>query len=180
MLYFSKLKLVSIYFIILFLSLSSLTNFFDNEDNYILSKKVNLGLDLQGGSYLLLEVDSQPVVKEKLQNGERAYIAAGNAHASDIDAFGKQAEVVAKYMSKGRPILIEGRLHLDSWESKTGEKRNKLKVILESFQFVGNRSDTGDTGYENVSPPSRKSDSSTTGTSHKNMDEQDIDDDVPF
>ena len=98
----------------------------------------------------------------------------------DIDAFGKQAEVVAKYMSKGRPILIEGRLHLDSWESKTGEKRNKLKVILESFQFVGNRSDTGDTGYENVSPPSRKSDSSTTGTSHKNMDEQDIDDDVPF
>ena len=98
----------------------------------------------------------------------------------DIDSFGKQAEVVAKYMSKGRPILIEGRLHLDSWESKTGEKRNKLKVILESFQFVGNRSDTGDTGYENVSPPSRKSDSSTTGTSHKNMDEQDIDDDVPF
>ena len=68
MLYFSKLKLVSIYFIILFLSLSSLTNFFDNDDNYILSKKVNLGLDLQGGSYLLLEVDSQPVVKEKLQN----------------------------------------------------------------------------------------------------------------
>ena len=98
----------------------------------------------------------------------------------DIDAFGKQAEVVAKYMSKGRPILIEGRLHLDSWESKTGEKRNKLKVILESFQFVGNRSDTGDTGYENVSPHSRKSASSTTGTSHKNMDEQDIDDDVPF
>ena len=68
MLYFSKLKLVSIYFIILFLSLFSFTNFFDNEDNFILSKKVNLGLDLQGGSYLLLEADSQPVVKQKLQN----------------------------------------------------------------------------------------------------------------
>jgi len=95
----------------------------------------------------------------------------------DIDAFGKQAEVVAKYMNKGRPILVEGRLQLDSWESKTGEKRNKLKVILESFQFVGSRSDTGDSSYENVSPPSRKSD---TGASSEKVDEQDIDDDVPF
>ena len=68
MLYFSKLKLVSIYFVIVFLSLLSLANFFENEDNILLSKKVNLGLDLQGGSYLLLEVDSQPVIKQRLQD----------------------------------------------------------------------------------------------------------------
>ena len=68
MLYFSKLKLVVIYFIIVFLSLSSFANFIENDDNILSSKKVNLGLDLQGGSYLLLEVDSQPAVKEKLQN----------------------------------------------------------------------------------------------------------------
>ena len=68
MLYFSKLKLVTIYFIIVFLSLFSFVNFVDNEDNILLSKKVNLGLDLQGGSYLLLEVDSQPAIKQKLQN----------------------------------------------------------------------------------------------------------------
>ena len=68
MLYFSKLKLVTIYFIIVFLSLFSFVNFIDNEDNILLSKKVNLCLDLQGGSYLLLEVDSQPAVKQKLQN----------------------------------------------------------------------------------------------------------------
>ena len=68
MLYFSKLKLISIYFIIIFLSLLSLANFFENEDNILLSKKVNLGLDLQGGSYLLLEVDSQPALKQKLQD----------------------------------------------------------------------------------------------------------------
>jgi len=67
-LYFSKLKLVSIYFVIVFLSLLSLANFFENEDNILLSKKVNLGLDLQGGSYLLLEVDSQPVIKQRLQD----------------------------------------------------------------------------------------------------------------
>ena len=68
MLYFSKLRLVTIYAIIIFLSLLSLANLSDNNNNYFLSKKVNLGLDLQGGSYLLLEVDSNPVIKEKLQN----------------------------------------------------------------------------------------------------------------
>ena len=68
MLYFSKLKLLIIYFVIVFLSLLSLANFFENEDNILLSKKVNLGLDLQGGSYLLLEVDSQPALKQKLQD----------------------------------------------------------------------------------------------------------------
>ena len=68
MLYFSKLKLVIIYFIIVFLSLFSFANLIENENSILLSKKVNLGLDLQGGSYLLLEVDSQPVVKQKLQH----------------------------------------------------------------------------------------------------------------
>ena len=68
MLYFSKLKLVIIYFIIFFLSLVSLSNFFEVEDNILLTKKVNLGLDLQGGSYLLLEVDSEPAFKQKLQD----------------------------------------------------------------------------------------------------------------
>ena len=67
MLYFSKLKIVIIYFIIIFLSLFSFLNFVDNEDSFLLSKKVNLGLDLQGGSYLLLEVDSAPVINLNLQ-----------------------------------------------------------------------------------------------------------------
>ena len=67
MLYFSKLKIVTIYFIILFLSAFSLSNFIDSKNFTLLSKKVNLGLDLQGGSYLLLEVDSQPVINQKLQ-----------------------------------------------------------------------------------------------------------------
>jgi len=67
-LYFSKLKLIIIYLIISFLFLSFSTNFIDNEDQFFLSKKINLGLDLQGGSYLLLEVDSKPLIKQNLQN----------------------------------------------------------------------------------------------------------------
>ncbi len=67
MLYFSKLKIFFIYFIIITLSFFSLTNFIDSENNSLI-KKINLGLDLQGGSYLLLEVDSDPIIKQKLQN----------------------------------------------------------------------------------------------------------------
>jgi len=66
-LYFSKIKLVLIYSIIIFLTIFSVSNFIDFKANSLLSKKVNLGLDLQGGSYLLLEVDSSPVVNQQLQ-----------------------------------------------------------------------------------------------------------------
>ena len=68
MLYFSKLKIISIYTIILILTFFSTVNFLDLDNQNFLKKNINLGLDLQGGSYLLLEVDSKPVVKEKLQN----------------------------------------------------------------------------------------------------------------
>lgn len=59
----------------------------------------------------------------------------------DVDAFGRQADIIAKYFIKGRPILVEGRLKLDRWETQAGEKRSKLGVILESFQFVGQRTE---------------------------------------
>ncbi len=68
MLYFSKLKIIIIYTIIIFLSFFSIINFLDLDNKNFLNKNINLGLDLQGGSYLLLEVDSKPIVKEKLQN----------------------------------------------------------------------------------------------------------------
>jgi single-strand DNA-binding protein len=61
----------------------------------------------------------------------------------DVDSFGRQAEVIAQYFKKGRPILIEGRLRLDQWDDKqTGQKRSKLGVVLEGFSFVdSNRGD---------------------------------------
>jgi single-strand DNA-binding protein len=55
----------------------------------------------------------------------------------DVDAFGRQAEVIGQYLKKGRPILMEGRLRLDQWDDKqTGQKRSKLGVVLEAFQFM--------------------------------------------
>jgi single-strand DNA-binding protein len=55
----------------------------------------------------------------------------------DVDAWGKQAETISQYLKKGRPILIEGRLKLDSWDDKqTNQKRYQLRVVLETFQFL--------------------------------------------
>ena len=67
MLNFSKINIFFIYFIFFIISIFAFLNFQNNENNYI-NKKVNLGLDLQGGSYLLLEIDSAPLIKEKIQS----------------------------------------------------------------------------------------------------------------
>lgn len=64
----------------------------------------------------------------------------------DVDAFGKQAETIGQYLKKGRPLLVEGRLKYDTWDDKqTGQKRSKLGVVLEGFQFMdsGNRGEAG-------------------------------------
>lgn len=57
----------------------------------------------------------------------------------DCEAWGKTAEVMAKYLTKGRPVFIEGRLKLDMWEDKEGKKQSKLKVVVDGFQFIGGR-----------------------------------------
>ena len=67
----------------------------------------------------------------------------------EVDSFGRTAENIAKFFSKGRPILIEGRLRQDSWEDKqTGQKRTKLLVVLERFEFVGSSRDQQSGGYD--------------------------------
>ena len=91
----------------------------------------------------------------------------------DVDAFGKQAETLGQYMKKGRPIFIEGRLRLDSWEDKnTGQKRSKLGVVLESFQFMDQGG--GDTAGGGGSSRSSKTPSAAADTPPPE------DDDVPF
>ncbi len=64
----------------------------------------------------------------------------------DCRAYGKPAETLNQYMSKGRPLLVEGRLQLDRWEGKDGTKHSKHRVIIENFQFLGDRSGSGGGG----------------------------------
>lgn len=89
----------------------------------------------------------------------------------DVDAFGRQAETLAQYLKKGRPLYIEGRLKLDTWDDKqTNQKRSKLGVVLESFQFL-------DSNGERQNAPKAQAASAPTGTA--DLPANDIDD-VPF
>ena len=55
----------------------------------------------------------------------------------DCEMFGKRAEVINQYLSKGDPLMIEGRLQFDRWDAQDGSKRSKHKIRVESFEFLG-------------------------------------------
>lgn len=102
----------------------------------------------------------------------------------DIEAWGRQAEIVGEYFSKGRPILIEGSLKYDSWEAEDGTKRNRLKVRLHRFQFVGRRDDDEmGGGYTDAQPAA----ASGQAASYQNTPAPEVseapsttEDDIPF
>ena len=102
----------------------------------------------------------------------------------DVDVWGRQAEVIGQYMKKGRPLLVEGRLKLDSWEDKnTKQKQSKLKVVLESFSFIdGNKGDGGGGGGAAEAPRSRPAApaASSAPAAEPAESEPPSDDDVPF
>lgn len=64
----------------------------------------------------------------------------------DCVAFGKQAEILAKFKKKGDPLFIEGRLKLDQWQAQDGTNRSKLRVIVENFQFLNRSQGQGQGG----------------------------------
>lgn len=104
----------------------------------------------------------------------------------DVDAFGKPAEIISKYMGKGRPILVEGRLKTDSWTNQAGEKRSKLKVVLENFQFMGGRGDEngdgGRSGYSSAPAASAPSNAepAAAAPAQGDYESKDMDEDIPF
>lgn len=65
----------------------------------------------------------------------------------DVTLWGRTAEVAGEYLAKGRPVLIEGRLQLDTWEDReTKQKRSKLRVVGENMTMLGSRGDGGSGG----------------------------------
>lgn len=64
----------------------------------------------------------------------------------DITLWGRQAEIAGEYLSKGRSVLIEGRLQLDQWEDKDGQKRSKLRVVGENMTMLGGKGDGAPAG----------------------------------
>jgi single-strand DNA-binding protein len=82
----------------------------------------------------------------------------------DVTLWARQAEVVSQYMRKGSPIFIEGRLSLDSWE-QDGQKRSKLRVVAENFQFIGTRSEGEGGGQDYPARGRGRSEEATTAPS---------------
>jgi single-strand DNA-binding protein len=102
----------------------------------------------------------------------------------DVTLWGRQAEIANEYLKKGRPVYIEGRLQLDSWEDKqSGQKRSKLRVVGENLQLLGGREGGGGGGsrggdsYEDA-PPSRPP--GPRGGASRPAPSEPEDDDIPF
>ena len=117
---------------------------------------------------------SRTVRSEKSEGGSRE-----ETTFADVEAFGKQAESVAKFFNKGRPIFVEGRLRLNEWTNQAGEKRSKLVIVMENFVFVGSNPNfsKGDVSA------SQGSDSSFQSGSHASEVADPLssaDEDVPF
>lgn len=93
--------------------------------------------------------NQQAVAKLGLAINRRWKSAEGEAREEttfvDCEAWGKTAEILGKYLSKGRPVFIEGRLKLDQWE-KDGQKFSKLKVVIDAFEFVDSKPGGGPGG----------------------------------
>jgi single-strand DNA-binding protein len=105
----------------------------------------------------------------------------------DCNAWGKPAEIITQYMSKGSAILVSGRLQQRSWE-QDGQKRSKVEVVVEDFNFVGGGSGDG-SGSSNYSAPKNDSASSSESKTSKKEESSGSDDlgnepinldDIPF
>ena len=100
----------------------------------------------------------------------------------EVDSFGRSAENIAKFFTKGRPILVEGRLRQDTWDDKeTGKSRSKLVVVLERFEFVGSaRDNSGDSDYSQSAASNYKRTSPAPRGRAPEQVEDLEDDEVPF
>jgi single-strand DNA-binding protein len=109
----------------------------------------------------------------------------------EVTLWGRQAELAQQYLVKGRPVYIEGRLQLDSWDDKeTGKKRSKLRVIGENMQFLSSNPGGGGGGggggnyserpQQSSSPAPQQRSGPPQGASAAPADDFQEEDDIPF
>ena len=134
----------------------------------------------------------RPVCKFGLAMNRNFKDAEGNRREEttfvDVESFGPRGEALARFFTKGKPIFVEGRLKLDQWESQTGEKRSRLLVELDNWEFVGSRQDSYDNPppqqsqnapQEQSVPTQEPADSIPKGEPQASAD-PDLNEDVPF
>ncbi len=103
----------------------------------------------QSVSKLGLAVNRRYRTKDNEEREETTFV--------DCEAWGRTGEVMAQYLRKGSPVFVEGRLKLDQWEDKEGQKRSQLRVVVENFQFIGARPEGGSRRQDEGAPaPARE------------------------
>ena len=99
----------------------------------------------------------------------------------DCTSFGRQAETINKYLAKGRPVFVEGRLTFNSWVAQDGAKRSKLKVTVENFQFLGQPTGTNASdSFGESQTADYKSTTQTPQQPSQTPQQPSGDDDIPF
>ena len=112
----------------------------------------------------------------------------------DVQAWARSAEVISEYCKKGQPLFVEGRLQLNTWEGKDGQKRSRMRVVVENFQFLGAPSGRGGGNAAGTKPAPKKSPTPPAEAQPDESSESDapppsdapqegeyqIDDDIPF
>ena len=106
--------------------------------------RVIIGGNLTRDPEIRVTPQGTSVAQFALANNRKFRDAGGNDREEvafiDCEAWGKTGENIAKFFAKGRPICVEGRLKQDAWEDKqTGQKRTRIKVVVDSFHFVGGK-----------------------------------------
>ena len=102
--------------------------------------KVILAGNLTRDPELRTTANGLDIVKFGLATNEKRKDKEDRTTFVDVTAFGAKAVAINKFFKKGKPIFILGRLDFSSWEAADGQKRSKLGVILDEFQFVGAKS----------------------------------------
>jgi single-strand DNA-binding protein len=109
--------------------------------------KVMLMGNLTRDPQLTYTPNQTPVCEIGLATNRRWTGQDGQPHEEvtfvDCSIFGRRAEVLAKYVTKGQPIFIEGRLKYDQWQAQDGSKRSKLRVVIDNFEFIGGPRNAG-------------------------------------
>ena len=161
MLYFSKLRIILISLLTIFFVFITSSNFFDTEKTFI-SKKINLGLDLQGGSYLLLEIDNYPVMIQKLQNATsiiRNYLNEKNIIFTDLRVEGEAIyfTVSEKSIETVKTLLLDKDSEINPYYNKYKshqfdllDNENDFKLTLSKYGLIEIKTSSQDQAIEIV------------------------------
>jgi len=124
--------------------------------------------------------DVSLAVNDRYKNQQGEWVE--HANFIDCTAFGRSAEVMAQYLSKGRPVMVEGKLRYETWQDKqTGQNRNKIKVVIDNFQFVDSRDGGGGGGGGGGGRGGQRQTSPAGGGSQQGGGYEPVsEDDIPF